>query len=380
MNDMKIPRAYLVNDIPACIKDNKKRFLSIFDKIVKYTKKDVCVDFRQFDKPSTQNDSIYVNVWSGRKYDDINCEMSGEYEGFTYDADTVIATSCRTHIDNLVEVYSGQINILYNAFMEWNDNELGLFELIINKVLMTFDSEENINKAIEEYDEYLRDIKRNKLIDNIMRSESDKLRDLQNRLEDTEHQYKKFLTRAKNYGLQLSSLRLQLTAVNKSKDEYIEKIKTEFDKIKSNKNIESFDIDDTGYLIVNTHKIYCNVLCEDNVTRKYYFGKYQIRVEIAKGEVKFYNQEKNMLRHSAWGNKCHHPHVSEIGNPCLGNTTTMIVDCCVKLEWAILVDVLINYLQSVNITDSAGKCYVEWDEIDSEGNVIKDEEKKYHNN
>ena len=56
----------------------------------------------------------------------------------------------------------------------------------------------------------------------------------------------------------------------------------------------------------------------------------------------------------------HAPHVFHNGRPCLGNMTEVIPELVANYEFAALAMVAIQFIESVNVNDSAGMHINKW--------------------
>jgi len=99
----------------------------------------------------------------------------------------------------------------------------------------------------------------------------------------------------------------------------------------------------------------------------WYIGQFKITIDMRSFNIKFYNL--NNRRSGFWGGDNMHPHISSAGVACLGNLTEMIAFATSEAKLDILIDVLIQYLQSVNLLDSAGNKVVNWDFINLKTNT-----------
>lgn len=151
---------------------------------------------------------------------------------------------------------------------------------------------------------------------------------------------------------------IELAAFTTNEEAGKAKLQAEFEKIRTVAGIKDYDIEDNKIVFI-TDTIYA----EAN-GRLYLMGDYKVTVDINDSRVKFYNQDEKNMRKSVWGEKCHHPHVSITGEGCLGNVADTLMTLIHQNEWAALADMLVGYLQAINLADSAGKHYRYWDEVD----------------
>ncbi len=77
-------------------------------------------------------------------------------------------------------------------------------------------------------------------------------------------------------------------------------------------------------------------------------------------------------KHSSyWSTQDPHPHVDGLSKKaCLGNIESTVAELCSQMQLYALAMILIDFLESANVSDAAGKCVVSWPEIDKNGNPI----------
>lgn len=107
--------------------------------------------------------------------------------------------------------------------------------------------------------------------------------------------------------------------------------------------------------------------------KRYYIGKMKIVIDIENTDTRFYNL--NNPRQGYWTSEDPHPHVSGSGNnACLGNVASTIAELCSRNEIYALTLICIDFLENANVSDPAGAKVRNWDEVDEEGNVIREAE------
>lgn len=116
----------------------------------------------------------------------------------------------------------------------------------------------------------------------------------------------------------------------------------EFRNLKSIKDVETVDVNDT-HLIIKTKMIEIVV-----GTRVYKIGKFEISIPFSGkiNQLKFHNCTKIYDGY-------HHPHINSWGTACLGNISHGVAKYIAQYEFAAVAQVLINYLQNFNSSD----CY-----------------------
>ena len=118
----------------------------------------------------------------------------------------------------------------------------------------------------------------------------------------------------------------------------------------------------------NIFTIFTNPLniYDEGVT--YYGGNYQITINLANTEIKFFGDNP---RPSYWTNHDPHPHVDgSSGDACLGNIGGTIAELCNQSQLYALALICIDFLESTNTDDEAGKNIIHWDIIEPDGCII----------
>ena len=151
------------------------------------------------------------------------------------------------------------------------------------------------------------------------------------------------------------------------------KIYTELKLAVENEKIKSIIVNKEGYITIKTNEL---IITEPILKRKFYVGSYEIRCHFY-GIFKFKSTSefRNELafRSGCWRGKTVHPHINSFdGHACLGNAETPMLLFIQQGEVRALISIIIGYLETVNINDSAGKyvgCLPEL-ELDDNGNPI----------
>ena len=107
---------------------------------------------------------------------------------------------------------------------------------------------------------------------------------------------------------------------------------------------------------------------ESDKEYKFYLGKFDIEINLNNMDVKFFNL--NNKRKSYWGKNCNAPHVDEDGKACLGDLSELMGYAISNNDLYLLIDLCIQYLQSVNLLDSAGRYVISWDLYIEDGDSL----------
>lgn len=127
-------------------------------------------------------------------------------------------------------------------------------------------------------------------------------------------------------------------------------------------------------LIIYTKELYMQHPKDKNDRR--FLGEMKIELNVNNYSVRLFNETE--CRKGYWGDDCNHPHVSDEGEPCLGNSSEMLAECKITNDLYIAFLTILGFLQTFDVEDIAGEYYVCWDKVDKNGNVIeKGQEDKY---
>jgi hypothetical protein len=146
-----------------------------------------------------------------------------------------------------------------------------------------------------------------------------------------------------------------------------ERLLKDLDNIVAHPKVKEMFLRD-GKFSIETNPIYAY---HDMTGDRYYIGNMKIELDPEHTSVKFYGDNP---RKSYWSDQDPHPHVSGRSHEaCLGNISGTIAELCSQMEIYALVMVCIDFLESVNTSDTAGKNITNWDRVDDEGNIIESE-------
>lgn len=345
----------------------------ILERVQLFFNKEVYINYNNSEyNDNLNNGSIIINMWSAENGADMIIPELDTTFGYKYCTDGVFVPNegYLTVGDNvpLLQYKDSSFYFLYDVCEFNSADELLLMEKLLNDMLtLIAGSEEAVNAQITENARIEQERKTKAFIkrmsDRERKNKDDRARNLAEKKQSMEYYRKEVRKLALAIQVEEDILNANVNAI----DRLEETLNKELEIMKNNKKIESVTINDDGYIIVNTKTIYSNVLGKDKVTRRYRFGEYTVKIDASNGKIRFINKNESDKRRSCWGNNCNHPHVQDNGEACLGSASTLIMDCVDRYQWGILADVLVNYLESVNTGDSAGKYFYNWDEVDADG-------------
>ena len=193
----------------------------------------------------------------------------------------------------------------------------------------------------------------------------------QSQLESDKDQERRYASNIEDYKRKIKQyydnmirLRQQIALAEENANTASEKLIKDLDLIVAHEKIFDLHIKD-GKFIIYVPKVYAY----DEKENRYYIGNCRVEIQLESADVKFYGDNP---RRSYWSEQDPHPHIDGThGRACLGNVSSTIAELCSRNEIYALALVCIDFLESVNTSDPAGKNIVNWDRVDEEGNVIR---------
>lgn len=145
-----------------------------------------------------------------------------------------------------------------------------------------------------------------------------------------------------------------------SVEEIVEKTVSEIELIKTQYKV--IDIKVVGNIL----EVYTDdIIIETEEYGTHYIGRFKISVSLENTTIRFTNLNN---RRDAYWDSSQHPHIDEQGIPCWGSAATTVAMLHGERQYCALVNVLVNYLESVNLDDPAGETIYNWGStIDSDG-------------
>lgn len=144
---------------------------------------------------------------------------------------------------------------------------------------------------------------------------------------------------------------VQLSDMDKSDVAVFDK---EFDHLTSMDKVRSVTIRGSKTLTVLTEVLYC----KHPKSKKYHeIGAMNISINMEGGEMRIYNCTRRV---DAYERGMHAPHVFPRGTLCEGNLSKTIPQLLARYEFTTLVMLAIQFIESVNLDDSAGRHISKW--------------------
>ncbi len=150
---------------------------------------------------------------------------------------------------------------------------------------------------------------------------------------------------------ELSGLKGKLAQLEQAKGDRVPTYEAEFESLMKVPGVLDVQAGD-GVINVFTEHIY--VTPDEYPDETYDIGKFRMEINTSgrNGGLRFFN----LTPKGRGGNyNIHHPHVNSSGEPCLGNIKEMVATLIGEYEYSALAQVGLQYLKSVNMSDSAGE-------------------------
>lgn len=283
-----------------------------------------------------------------------------EYDGATKVRDNegnLVATHIETHD------VSNQINIFPDLFNEHTQENIDKFADVLKLIETQVFLQKILDyswKSTSKKEELTKEF-----TDAIVRQQGKFMRDDQakaNRMEEEIREYTRMIKA--NYETRIRLLN-QIESAQAKLNSVGEKLIKDLDNIIAHPKVKELFIRD-GKFIVHTNPLYAY---HDKSGDRYYIGNMRIEMNPQNTDVKFFGDNP---RKSHWTQSDPHPHVNgRNGQACLGNVAPMIAELSAQMELYALTLVGIDFLESVNTSDPAGKNIVNWDRVDEEGNILE---------
>lgn len=204
-----------------------------------------------------------------------------------------------------------------------------------------------------------------RFVNKIKETKSHELREDRRRLERWEHEIRDYTSAIKSAWDNVLRTRQNLENADKLISEAETRLLGDLDLIVAHPKVTDLQIKD-GKFMVFTDDIYCH---HDKTGDRYYMGKYRIELQPERTSVKWFNL--NNARNGYFsGGKNQHPHINAQGEACMGNISATLAELSSRMELYALVLMAIDFVESVNTSDVAGRKITNWDKVDADGKII----------
>lgn len=360
-------RGYL-NRLPSLIRDTLVH--ARLDKVTLHNMNGVEVDFhagRVGEWLYIYNDISMSDAWEEQEdgfkingiqtpYTKINLvrELSSEQVAIKSEEGLTLAVYDKEH---------EQLNILFDLLGEPYTDTKDLFTYIMTKVNeQVFKVRELENSWVHGDKERLKGI----LSETVNRSMERDLSDKKDRARSAENDIENYIGRLRRQYENLATLRREIDNFEKASGEQGEKVINELDLVTGHSKIKDVHIEN-GKFHVFTETLY--TYTESN--ERFLLGEIEMVIEMGRSRISIMNRDN--ARQGYWTRRDPHPHVDGgEGSPCWGTTAPIVAELSATGDLYPLVLTVIDFLESANTDDVAGRNIVAWDKVDEEGNIIRD--------
>lgn len=145
----------------------------------------------------------------------------------------------------------------------------------------------------------------------------------------------------------------KLAQLEASRPEMTSAYGKEFDRLLAVPKVKNVQVVD-GVVKVFTDTLYC---VDPRSGKRHEIGAFRIEIVTSNGDVRWHNLTRTV---SAYWEGSNAPHVSGSGHACLGSMAEIIPELVGNYEFAALALVAIQFVESVNTDDPAGKYIDRW--------------------
>lgn len=256
-------------------------------------------------------------------------------------------------------------------YIPWIVNELSGDDLlaVIESVVSTFTERVLKNEAYK--NSWINSTNKEQLVSRITtylsRNQKNELESAENKVRDTERHIEDLTTNLKQV---YDRHKVNMKKLEQAREQGVtglDAFLNGLEDISKHPQVTDIDVEESRVVvkIANVHA-YANV---NGKERRYYIGNMEVHIDISNTSVKFYGDNP---RNGFWSNDPH-PHVSgDSHRACLGNVATTLAELCSEMEIYAVFLTCLDFLENANTEDPAGRKIVMWDEVDEEGNIIKE--------
>ena len=291
--------------------------------------------------PSGSRERECVSSFWGIRVDCKDSVFDPTYKG------TVITDNNSNPVAELID---NNLYIFHDICHHGTGRELQIYRHILEEVV------KNLSLTSEDRDILLKEknIKnRNVYIDLCMRRMDDERKNLVKKIsqaKDNVDKYRKDLIRNIRVIEEESFLVENFESALSERKEVYGK---EYDKLLELDKVIGVEVSSRG-IDVYTKNLYC---IDPRTKNVHDIGEFRISIPIGSGHIIWNNLTRRVYGYSEG---MHAPHVFKEGKACLGNAEQVLPDLIAKYQFSIIAMYAIQFIESVNVEDSAGSRITQW--------------------
>lgn len=324
-------------------------------------KRNICLHVPHKDRVDPKKDGdFHVFIWSspvrsqernppktiwGYKVDCRDESFSSSGQGFAiYDGDYAVA-----------EIIGNNLYIHHDLCHEGTINELKIYRCLLEKVIAELTL---FPKEKKERDKNLakkrREQNRKRYIEACGQRTKKTLDSLRKDVVDAKSNIEKYQKSLIQEICRLQENKSRLSYLESDGKSELEKYGLEFDKLISLPKVIDVNVTDKSIQVL-TDILYC---ADPRTGKVHEIGEFRIEIYPA-GKIRWFNLTRRID-----GNKSdmHAPHVFPDGKACLGNAEEVLPELIANYEFSVVAMLAIQFIESVNVDDDAGKHINKWPE------------------
>ncbi len=307
-------------------------------------------------------DKFYIRIWSGagKKNDfkapqkiwgyDVACRDAG----FKPTGKGVAIVDIETGWA-VAELVKNNLYIHHDACHSGKKSEVEIFRLLLKEVVveLTLSPEEKAERQRKLAEERRRR-SREQYIQECSKRLKKTLEGTRKKIADGEREVEELQRQLVRRIRELAGARRKLEQLTSCQSGELERYGKEFDKLLEVPKVRDVQVA-SGVIKVFTDTLYCT---DPRSGRLHEIGAFLIEIYTDNGDIRWYNLTRQVDGYD-WG-KSQAPHINGKGKACLGTMTEIVPELVANYEFAALTMVAIQFVESVNTDDAAGKYIDRW--------------------
>lgn len=175
------------------------------------------------------------------------------------------------------------------------------------------------------------------------------------------------LTNVKTLTQKLEGTNKQIDTLKNRDKSWYQKIADNINMIETIKKVGNVTLTDQNVLHVKTKELY---ITEPVTGKRFYLGSMLIKINLASTDPNTIKTENINNCRNGYTDACQHPHIFGNEDACWGNTTDILLEYLQQHNYYLVIINIIQFLETCNIFDAAGRYVSAWDEVDEGGHII----------
>ena len=354
--------------------ENKEKFRVIAKEIFSLIGVDVNIYVpHNSSKDPVKNDKINIIIWSAKSGSNgkdvpgkiwgipVDCRDSAfgptqTKENVIYDGDYAVA-----------ELVNGNnLYIFHDLVHKGTENEMKIFRMLLENALKMVSpyvfAEILANKELEkEFQKELskknmskyHDIMKKYYVDICSERFENQVKEMEEEVEGGKDEIQEMQKDLIEKIREIQDLEKRLMHLGSDKKEFKKEIEVEFEKLLEVEKVLNVLTNADGLVEIYTDTLYCT---NPRTNKVHEIGKFKISISQADG-LRWENLTRQV---NAYEGGQMAPHIWKTGKACLGNMESVFPELLANYEYSILAQMAIQFVESVNVDDSAGKHIDKW--------------------